>query len=65
MADDINLTNRLSQWRTPASPIGPGPARVLPRERRLRRDGFAWFAYGLFAFFMVAQFLIMEWLAAG
>jgi hypothetical protein len=65
MADDINLTNRLSQWRTPTQPTVPPPARVQPRERRLRRDGFACFAYGLFAFFMVAQFLIMEWLAAG
>jgi hypothetical protein len=32
-----------------------------PVERRLRQDDFAWFAYGLFAIFIFAQFLMMLW----
>ncbi|MGA2053367.1 MAG: hypothetical protein ABSH19_08655 [Opitutales bacterium] len=67
MQDEINLTHHLSQWRTPARPAGPSPVPtpVQPAERQLRRDGFVWFAYGVFGFFLVAQFLIMAWFASG
>jgi hypothetical protein len=65
MQDDINLTHRLSQWRTSARPPGSGPVWTRPAERQLRRDGFAWFAYGLFAVFIVAQFVMMAWFAIG
>jgi len=38
------------------------PARPrAPAERKLRQDDFAWFAYGLFAVFILAQFLMMLW----
>jgi hypothetical protein len=32
-----------------------------PVERRLRQDDFAWLAYGVFASFIFAQFLMMLW----
>jgi hypothetical protein len=48
----------------PGTVVWAAGARVRPRapvERRLRQDDFAWFAYGLFAIFIFAQFLMMLW----
>jgi hypothetical protein len=61
MQEDINLTHRLSQFRSAAPAPRPPVPLAGPVERRLHPDRFLTFAVGLFVVFFAAQFVMMTW----